>query len=415
MQLSMPTSRRARRRLGAIDLVRPIPSTAAARSTPRPVAPRASVAALALAIAAPAAAQERPWQIGLDALVYTDTDHVQAYTPAISVRRSLDADGSRVGASAAVDVVSAASVDVVSHATTRFLEARTQGTLDAAAAIGDQRLSLAYRFSWEPDYLSNGLTAGWRSRLGTPDSVLDLTYGLTWDVVGRTGTPWSVFGETLFTHAAAVSFTHVLGPETVLRGVYSLTGQDGYLEKPYRYVPLFGAETVANVTLDRDTFDAHRLPRRPPESVPDRRIGHAFGARLVQHLAPIDGSLRLDYQLYVDDWSVTSHVAEAMVKATLTDGVRLAVYGRGYVQTGAFFWRRAYAVQDADRIPRWRTLDRDLSPYWSVTGGARFEWAAGDFGGYVDGAAMLTRWDDFLLLEERVAVIGQIGLRWRPR
>lgn len=373
------------------------------------------VMALVLSVTAPAAAQERPWQIGLDALVYTDTDSVQAYTPALSVRRFLDPDGSAIGASAAVDVVSAASVDVVSHASTRFLEARTQGQLDAAAAFDDQRLSLAYRFSWEPDYLSNGLTAGWRTRLGAPDSVLDLTYGLTWDVVGRVGTPWSVFSEDLFTHAATLSLTQNLGPETVLRAVYSLTGQHGYLEKPYRYVPMFDAATVENVALDFDNFDANRLPVRPPENVPDRRIGHALGARLVQYLEPIAGSLRIDYQLYVDDWEVTSHVLEAMVKATLTEGIRLGFYARGYLQTAAFFWQRAYVVDDPAQIPRWRSLDRDLSTYGSLTGGARFEWTEGDFGGYVDAAVMFTHWDEFLLLDDRVALVGQVGFRWRPR
>lgn len=360
-------------------------------------------------------AQERPWRIAFDGLLSTDTDNVQAYTPAISVRRLLDADGSQVGARAAVDVVSAASVDVVSHATTRFLEARTEGQLDAAGAFGDHLLSIAYRFSWEPDYVSNGLTAGWRTRLGTPDSVLDLTYGLTWDVVGRVGTPWSAFGEELATHRAAVSLTQNLGPQTVLRVIYTLTAQDGYLEKPYRYVPLFDPAVAQTAALDLATFDAARLPYRPPESVPDERVGHAIGARLLQYLEPIDGSLRIDYQLYVDDWLVTSHVVEAMLLATVADPLRLGIYGRGYFQTGAFFWRRAYAADTPATIPRWRSLDRDLSSYQSATGGLRAELFSEEWSGYVDGALMFTHWDEFLLLDQRVAVIAQVGVRWAGR
>lgn len=363
-----------------------------------------------LALAAPASAQQRPWRIAFDALVYTDTDNVQAYTPALSVRRALDADGSRVGASAAVDVVSAASVDVVSHATSRFLEARTQGQLDGVAALGDQQLSLAYRFSWEPDYLSNGLTAGWRSRLGTPDSALDVTYGLTWDVVGRVGSSWSVFSEELYTHNATLSLTQTLGQETVLRGVYSLTAQHGYMEKPYRYVPLFAADG-ASVTSAQ--FDRQRLPQRPPESVPDTRVGHALGARLVQYLEPIDGSLRLDYQIYLDDWSVMSHVVDARVLGTVSRGLRFGGYARGYLQTGASFWQRTYRVEPG-QIPLLRSLDRDLSTYGSVTGGLRLEWEWQELSGYVDGAAMVTHWEDFLLLNERLAILAQVGLRWTP-
>lgn len=380
----------------------------------------AAVAAAGVALASPslaspsiASAQRRPWRISLDGLVYTDTDNVQAYTPSVSVRRLLDAEGSQIGARAAVDVVSAASVDVVSHATTRFEEARTEAQLDAAGAFGDHLLSVAYRFSWEPDYLSNGVTAGWRTRLGTADSVLDLTYGLTWDVVGRTGTPWSAFAEELFTHRASLALTQNLGPGTVLRVVYTLTAQDGYLEKPYRYVPLFDPAAVQSARLDLGTFDAARLPYRPPESVPDRRIGHALGARIVQYLEPIDGSLRVDYQIYVDDWLVTSHVLEAMVLATF-DPLRLGVYGRGDVQSGASFWRREYTVDGEGEIPRWRSLDRDLGSYYSITGGVRGELFSEEWSGYVDTALMYTHWDDFLLLDERLAVLAQVGVRWTP-
>ncbi len=365
-----------------------------------------------LALAAPAAAQQRPWRVAFDGLVYTDTDNVQAYTPSLSVRRALDADGSRVGASAAVDVVSAASVDVVSHATPRFLEARTQGQLDGVAALGDQQLSLAYRFSWEPDYLSNGLTAGWRSRLGTPDSVLDVTYGLTWDVVGRSGSSWSVFSEELFTHSAALSLTQNLGPETILRVVYGLTAQHGYMEKPYRYVPLFPA-SVDEASITSAQFDRQRSPQRPPESVPDTRVGHALGGRLVQYLEPIDGSLRLDYQIYLDDWSVMSHLVDARVLGTVSRGLRFGGYARGYFQTGASFWQRTYRAEPGE-IPLWRSLDRDLSTYGSVTGGLRVEWEWHDLSGYVDGAAMVTHWEDFLLLSDRLAILGQVGLRWTP-
>lgn len=370
-----------------------------------------ALASLTLAAPSRASAQTRPWRIAVDGMVYTDTDNVQSYTPAVSVRRLLDADGSQVGARAAVDVVSAASVDVISHATPRFLEARTEGELDAAGAFDDQLLSIAYRFSWEPDYLSNGLTAGWRTRLGGADSVLDVTYGLTWDVVGRSGTPWSAFSENLFTHRAGISFTQNLGAQTVLRVVYTLTGQDGYLEKPYRYVPLFDPAVAQTTELDLDNFDAFRLPYRPPESVPDRRIGHALGARMLQYLEPIDGSLRVDYQFYVDDWLVTSHIVEAMVLATF-DPLRLGVYGRGYFQTGASFWRREYTVSAPSTIPRWRSLDRDLSTYYSITGGLRAELFSEEWSGYLDGAVMFTHWDDFLLLDERVALIAQVGVRW---
>ncbi|MCB9597782.1 MAG: DUF3570 domain-containing protein [Sandaracinaceae bacterium] len=352
-----------------------------------------------LCLAAPAAAQPET-RVAVDALYYTDTDNVMAFTPSVSARHRFE-DGGSVGARGALDVITAASVDVVSHATNRFDEARTEGAIDFAVPIDDALFRMAYRASWEPDYLSNGLSAGLQLRLGSADSVLDVSYGLTWDVVGRTHTPWSSFSEDLFTHALSLSLTQNLGPETVLRLVYSPTIQDGYLEKPYRYVPLFD-----------DT--GQQLASRVPENVPDLRHGHAFGARLLQYLEPIDGSLRVDYQLYVDGWGVTGHVVEAVGLASASDGLRFGLRGRFYGQTAASFWQRQYTVPPG-QLPRWRTLDRDLSPYVSVTGAARLEWNVDDVSGYLDGAATYTRFLDFLLLDERVAIVTQIGFRWTPR
>jgi hypothetical protein len=375
---------------------------------------RARVLVVLSSLSLEAAAQDRPWRVAMDGLVYTDTDNVQVYTPALSVRRYLDSEGSEVGARVAVDAVSAASVDVVSHASSRFSEARTQGQLDAAVAHEDQRFALAYRFSWEPDYLSNGVNGGWRTRLGTADSVLDLSYGITWDIVGRSGTSWSAFSAELFTHTAGVSFTQNLGPQTVLRGVYTLTAQQGWLEKPYRYVPLFDRAAVQAQMPTSANFDALRLPMRPPENVPDTRIGHAIGVRFLQYLQPLDGSIRVDYQFYVDDWLVTSHLVELMLRTSFTSSLVLGLYARGYLQTAAFFWQRTYVVDDPLSIPRWRSLDRDLSGYGSVTGGARVEWMPDELGGYLDVAAMFTHWDQFLLLDDRLALIAQLGVRWVP-
>lgn len=359
-----------------------------------------SIACLLALAPAVARAQAEETRLAVDVLYYTDTDNVMATTPAASLRHRFEG-GATVGVRGAVDVVSAASVDVIAHATNRFEEVRTEGAADVMVPVDDAQLRVAWRTSYEPDYLSNGLSAGLQLRLGSPDTVLDASYGLSWDIVGRTGTPWSAFSEDLFTHSLSLSLTQTLGPETVLRVVYAPTIQDGYLEKPYRYVSLFDAA-------------GQRLASRVPENVPDLRHGHALGARLLQYVAPIRGSVRLDYQFYADGWGVTSHVVEAVGLATLTEGLRLGLRGRFYGQTAASFWQREYVVTTATEVPGWRTLDRDLSPYVSVTGAARLEWSVDDFAGYLDGGATYTRFLDFLLLEERVALVTQIGLRWTP-
>lgn len=380
---------------------------------------RRAVALLATLAFASTARADGDWRLALDALVYDDSDNVTTFTPRLSARRRLDPEGGSIGAYALLDVVSAASVDVVSQATPGFLEGRTEAGFDASLAFGDLIPSISYRFSIEPDYMSHGGRIGLRSRLGTPDSVLSVSYGLTGDVVGRSGTPWSTFSPNLFTHSPEVSFTQTLGPGTLLRFVYALTVQQGYLEKPYRQVPLFDVAVLdalarSGQRLTLDNFDQYRLPQRPPENVPDLRVGHAIGLRGLQSIDPIEGSLRLDYQFYFDDWAMTAHAIELALTGTAITGLRFVGYGRFYLQTAVSFWRRTYGVEDSSAVPTLRTLDRDLGSYHSLTGGLRAEWELGEFAGYLDGALLWTHFDDFLFLDERLGVIGQVGVRWMP-
>lgn len=193
---------------------------------------RLQLIAVAALVAASSPASAEDWTIASDSLVYGDTDNVVVVSPQLTVRRELDDDGGEATARAVVDVISAASVDVVSQASERFDEVRTEIDLSLAKAFGGYVPSLGYRYSHEPDYESHGVRGGLRARLGTSDTVLGLEYGLTADRVGRTGTPSSVFSESLTTHTTGLSLTQVLGRRTVVRGAYTLTVQRGYMEKP---------------------------------------------------------------------------------------------------------------------------------------------------------------------------------------
>jgi hypothetical protein len=358
-----------------------------------------------------------PWHLGLDTLVYGDTDDVLVVSPQASVRRELDDDGGEVGARMVVDTISAASVDVVSHATSRFNEIRYEGDLSISKAFGDHLPSLGYRGSVEPDYVSHGFHAGLRSRLGSPDSVMSLGYGVTFDTVGRHGTSFDNFSESLVSHAAEVGLTQVLGPESLLRAVYALTVQSGFMEKPYRHVPLFdqaGIDRAAadGVALDLDGFERYSLDARPPEEVPDLRIRHALALRAMHFIEAIDGSLRLDYQIYLDDWGLVAHALEPGVHLRLADAWRLAGFGRLYLQSAASFWQGRYVLSQPDRIPRYRSVDRDLSGYLALTGGARIEWEPEPFALYLQASVTWTRYDDFMFLDQLVAFVGQAGVRW---
>jgi hypothetical protein len=366
-----------------------------------------------------ARAEEPAWKLSTDSAVYTDTDNVLIVTSQLGVAHALDEDGGEASATTVVDVVSAASVDVVAQASKRFNEVRWEANLGISKAFKDVLPSIDYRFSSEADYLSHGFGAGLQARLAGADTVGFAHYGLMLDTIGRSQTPYSTFSRSLTTHSADLGVTQNLSTRALLRLVYSLTLQNGYMEKVYRFVPLFDAAGLARArqdgaTLNLDTFNAYRLASRPPEEVPDTRARHALALRGLFYLAAIEGSLRADYRFYVDDWSMLAHTAELSLYFPLSRLFMLDVFARGYTQSAASFYKRVYEVNAADEVPGYRTVDRKLSPFYAVTPGIRIELHAEPFSTYFELSATYTRFTDFLYLDHEIALIGQGGLAWTP-
>lgn len=358
-----------------------------------------------------------PVKVVADTLVYDDTDAVTVVTTQVGARAPLDDGGGQIAGRVVVDVVSAASVDVVSQATGTFTEQRYEAGLDVSKSIGGVLPSLGYRYSHEPDYRSHGVNAGLQTRLGSPDTVLSASYGLTLDTIGRVETPLDTWSHPLTTHQGQLAIAQVFGPRTLVRLVYSLTTQEGYMEKPYRHIALFNAAGLQAARtsgggLTLDNFDQYRLDAKPDESVPDERLRHATAVRAMRYVAAINGSVRLDYQFYIDSWDIAAHMVEPTVYVDLDQTWRVAVHGRFYKQTAARFWQRTYDVSDAGVIPSLRTADKSLSPFWTLSGGGRVEWRRGNVESYVAVAAMWTEFQDSFLIGTRVALTTQMGLRW---
>ncbi|HEY8142508.1 MAG TPA: DUF3570 domain-containing protein [Kofleriaceae bacterium] len=357
-----------------------------------------------------------PYTLSFDTLVYSDTDNVLVVSPQVAAKRALDDGGGEASARAVVDVISAASVDVVSQATSGFTEVRREADLAASHRIGSLLPGLRYRYSDEPDYRSHGFGGSLSRDFADHDTTIALGYDLSLDTVGRSGTSFADWSRDLATHTAELSWTQVLGPRTVGRLAYSLVVQDGYLEKPYRYVPLFDAGTLASLeadgmTLDGDNFSSYRLPERPPEEVPDRRVRHAIALRGVRYVPGL-GALQGDYRLYVDSWGMQAHTVDATLRLPV-GRFRIDVEDRFHWQSPVDFWRRAYVVDGAGEVPRWRTVDRDLGGYLQDTVLVRGQLDVSSLEIYLQTGAMVTRFNDYLFLDWRLALIAETGLRWR--
>ncbi len=357
-----------------------------------------------------------PNALSFDTLVYSDTDNVLVVSPQVAARRALDDQGGEATARAVVDVISAASVDVVTQATSGFTEVRREADLAASRRFGSVLPGLRYRYSDEPDYRSHGFGGSLARDFADHDTTIAIGYDLSLDTVGRSGTAYADWSRDLTTHTTELSWTQNLGPRTIARLAYTLTLQDGYLEKPYRYVPLFDPMTLADLeadgmTLDRDNFSSYRLPERPPEEVPDRRVRHAVTVRGLRYL-PGFGALQGDYRLYVDSWGMQAHTVDATLRIPI-GRFRVDVEDRLHWQGPVDFWRRAYTVDAAGEVPRWRTMDRDLGGYVQETLLARGQMPAGPLELYALAGGMVTRFRDYLFLDWRLALIGEAGLRWR--
>jgi hypothetical protein len=374
---------------------------------------------LAIVVAAGGVARaDEPDLLAFDTLVYSDTDNVLVVSPQLAARHALDDAGGAASARVVVDVISAASADVVSQATTGFTEVRREADLAASHRIAALLPELRYRFSDEPDYRSHGLGASLARDFADHDTTIALSYDISLDTVGRTGTAYADWSRDLTTHTVEASWTQVLGVRTVGRLAYSLVVQDGYLEKPYRYVPLFDPATLAmldaqGTLLDGDNFSSYRLPERPPEEVPDRRVRHAIAGRGVR-LLPGVGALEGDYRFYIDSWGMQAHTADAALRLPI-GRYRIDIEDRLHWQGPVDFWQRTYTASAAGEVPRWRTVDRDLGGYLQETLQVRGqrELPSLSLTVYALGGAMVTRFSDYLFLDWRLALVAQTGLRWR--
>lgn len=376
-----------------------------------------AVLALAAVLSAGGEARAQDMRLRLDTMVYHDDDHVNVVSPQVAASAALDDDGGEASATAVVDIVSAASVDVVSEATPGFIEVRQEADLRVSKHLGAWLPGLRYRYSHEPDYVSHGGGAHFERRLGSADTTLIGGFDLTHDDVLRHGTAAADFSRTLWSAAGEIGLTQVIDARTLVHAVYTLTVQDGYLEKPYRYVPLFdaaglAAASAAGEPLSLATFDTYRLPERPPENVPDLRVRHALGLRGVRYLEAVNGSFRLDYRIYLDDWGMWSHTGEAGLRVGLGDSFLAGLTSRTYYQTSVSFWQRAYEVSGAGVAPEWRTVDKELSRSLSETVAASAELRTGRFTWEGDVAATYERFYDYLFLDSRTAYVLRLGVRY---
>jgi hypothetical protein len=294
----------------------------------------------------------------------------------------------RFDVNALADVVTGATKrtygppDVVTAAT-RFNELRVSVGAGAAATAGPATISAGYQFGTENDYRSHLIRAGLKLDLLQHNTIITADYAHGFDSIcdlDQSGVP-ILLRQPLDTSKACFSgvsglTTEPLSIDTVeaslvqtitrswLVGVVgSYQHLDGFQSNPYRRVRLSNGLYQAQ--------ESH--PRLRNRGSLTLRVRHAFE----RWSASIGGDVRL----YRDDWGIQSITGEASWEQPFHKARpewRWQVRGRGYVQSGATFYRDAGRADSYDRmgpVGLYFTADQALAPLADLLLGARFIYA----------------------------------------
>jgi hypothetical protein len=360
-------------------------------------------------------------RLGLEMSGYTDSTAVHVLTPAIRGAVVSPTGGWNVGGSYLLDMVTAASPDLVSSASRPFVEQRHAGSLSGGYRLPIAQVSAFGNVSSEPDYLSRTVGGAVSKELADKLVTPRLGYSYSWDTIGYRNTPFDQYSRALVTHAPEAGVTFVLSPSTILVAGVTAIFERGENAKLYRFVPMFAEDVAAKVQPGQPVADvnAARLAVRPRELVPGQRDRIAVGVRL-NHRFAAGGTLRIEERVYTDNWGIKATTTDGRYMHDLGERLRVWPHLRFHAQTGASFYQLAYAarVDQAGtpvEIPRYRTGDREASPFIAVTGGggARIgltrENVTPSYAILVSGDVMLNRYFQSLYITNRTAVWGTIA------
>ncbi|MBK6515390.1 MAG: DUF3570 domain-containing protein [Polyangiaceae bacterium] len=353
-------------------------------------------------------------KIGVELSGYHDDDNTDVISPAISLVVDSPTGGWTLGGSFLVDVVTTASTDIIATASPRWTETRYVPAIFGRKKFGDFAVGLSAGASIEPDYLSLAAGANASADLLDKRVTPSLAYGFGYDIQGRSGTSFDAFSTVILQNSVDAGVSIVADKSTVVTVSSTAVFQTGDTSKPYRYVPLFSEDVVAQIPpgLVREEVDRVRSQVRALEQLPTERYRFAVAGRVAHRLE--SQTLRIDERLYIDNWGLKASTTDAMFLVDV-DRVRFWPHVRFHAQTGTDFWQIAYpVVQDAGEIvlPNYRTGDRELGPFIAAYGGGGVKVHLGaerNFALAFVGDVVYTRYLNHLFILERLGFFGALG------
>ena len=286
--------------------------------------------------------------------VYYKERSTRVVQPMVDARVALG-DDTELAVHTLVDVITSASA-AAGAAGTPFTERRYELGAGLTHRIGDYTCGLSGRFSYEPDYVS-GFGAG-RCQiafaqqntllgLGVAAGNDDLSNAGARDEMGQSE---AVTGK-LRSILLSTSITQVLSPVMLAGVTYDLMYAEGFLESPYRRVPVGGGTGML-----------------VPEIVPSSRLRHAIAGSVRGFVPATRSTLIAGYRFYSDDWDVHAHTPELRVVQELRPELDLHARYRFHWQSEAYFYEPTYAS-----LEPFLTSDVKLSAFTTHTLGLELQ------------------------------------------
>ena len=350
---------------------------------------------------------------------YHDSNFTDVSTPAVLAKVESPTGGWGANASFLVDVVTTASADIIANASPRWTEVRYVPAIGGHKKFGDVDITLGGGASIEPDYVSAGGSVGASIELRQKTVTPAISYGFGYDISGRAGTSYSVFGRPITRHSVDTSVTIVMDKATFLTPSFTAVFESGDSSKPYRYIPVFSQDIADQINaglagLTPEAVNTYRLGFRPLEQLPLTRQRYALAARLAHRFTA--STLRLEERLYVDSWGLKASTTDGRFIVDATKDLRAWPHVRVHVQEGVDFWKLAYVAKRTPtglEVPYYRTGDRELGPMFALTlgGGGRLAFGAEkNWGISATFDFVYTRFLDHLYILQRFGYFGAMTL-----
>ena len=223
-----------------------------------------------------------------------------------------------------------------------------RGSLSAAyrRRLGSHLPQVDLSYSKENDYTARGigLSDAWTMLEGR--GTLHLGLSASRDVVLPVG---SSVDRPKDSTGVALGWTWVLGERDLLDVSGSLTRLSGYLDDPYKVVPIGSPDAGTTV----------------PDQRPDSRQRFALVAKY-GHYYSWEGAIKTSYRFYSDDWGVKAHTIEVNYDQHFGSDWIVSPTVRLYVQSGASFYGTLFVQPET-----FMSADYRLSAFNSVVGGLR--------------------------------------------